>query len=471
MKKLIVISLVFMMLFAFVACSGEPGGTSGGGGGGGGNGSELTPAEQAIKSKYGDDIFYFAEMVDMVASYPEMIQEICGAADAATRTAMVNTYNSYSTQFTVSNASATGLTVEGSDGGDHVKVVITNVKFSNPKGQWVSFDADITVSGSFNATAKVSLEVYLSNGSLTITDGRYNSTNFGQGTNNNLKATQCLQEIQALDDEGNGNGNYGGNNGGQNQNPYNPGQTIPGDDWVDGTASLPAITAHDIITAYEKLDFKVFIKENNLETPFYEYGRIGNNQVWAKRWCEADPTYEIEEFYTMIALDRNPGVQISYTNPDTGKTATSDYVTYMESGYSSNWTKADGSFYNPDGASNWHEAVVYWLYDDVDIFSEEYAEYPYADYAGGEYYHYSDLVKPYTPTYLQYYNGKYKILAQKATIDFVTCTVYRYRDELFYIADEYNHICMKHSRLDYQGNEQTVFEVVNLSFTPSWPVK
>ena len=80
-------------------------------------------------------------------------------------------------------------------------------------------------------------------------------------------------------------------------------------------------------------------------------------------------------------------------------------------------------------------------------------------------------LKPYTPTYLQYYNGKYKIQAQKATIDFVTCTVYRYRDELFYIADEYNHICMKHSRLDYQGNEQTVFEVVNLSFTPSWPVK
>ena len=83
MKKLIVISLVFMMLFAFVACSGEPGGTSGGGGGGNGNGSELTPAEQAIKSKYGDDVFYFAEMADMAASYVDMVTEICGAADAA----------------------------------------------------------------------------------------------------------------------------------------------------------------------------------------------------------------------------------------------------------------------------------------------------------------------------------------------------------------------------------------------------
>ena len=54
MKKLIAFSLILVMLFAFVACSGEPGGKTNGGGGG--NGSELTPAEQAIKSKYGDDI-------------------------------------------------------------------------------------------------------------------------------------------------------------------------------------------------------------------------------------------------------------------------------------------------------------------------------------------------------------------------------------------------------------------------------
>ena len=461
MKKLIVISLVFMMLFAFVACSGDPGS---GGGGGGGNSSELTPAEQAILNKYGEDIFYFAEMADMVASYVDMVTEICGAADAASRTAAVNMYNQYSPDFKVSNASATGLTVEGSDGGDHIKVVITNAAFSNPKGQWVSFDADITVSGSFNATAKVSLEIYLSNGSLTITGGSYKTTSFAQGTNNNLKAYQCLQEIQALDENGNSQGQ--GGQGGQGQGGY-PGT---GDQWTDGTDFLPAITASEIITAYEGLDFKVFIHENNPEIPFYEYGRIGSNQVWAKRWCEADPTYDIEEFYTMIAVDRSPGVQITYTNPDTGKTVTSDYVTYMESDYSSNWTEADGSFYNPDGSSNWHEAVVFWLYDDVDIFSEAYAQYPYADYAGGEYYHYSDLLRPYTPVY-QTYNGKYKKQAQKAVIDQVTCTVYRYMYDLFYIADEYNHICMKHSRLDSQGNEQTVFEVVNLSFTPTWPVK
>ena len=465
MKKLIVISLVFMMLFAFVACNSEAGGQSGSGSG------EMSPAEQAILNKYGEDIFYFAELADMAASVGEPLEEICGAANDSARTAIVSQYSAFGIQ--ISNTSATTASFTWTEDGITVTIDASNVGIVPSKGlnDSMSYDASVTVSGKENHSATVSLELDLVNNTTTITKGKYKAITFGTGSNDLKKANDCLKEIQALDDEGNGNGNYGGNNGGQNQNPYNPGQTIPGDDWVDGTASLPAITAHDIITAYEKLDFKVFIKENNLETPFYEYGRIGNNQVWAKRWCEADPTYEIEEFYTMIALDRNPGVQISYTNPDTGKTATSDYVTYIESGYSSNWTKADGSFYNPDGASNWHEAVVYWLYDDVDIFSEEYAEYPYADYAGGEYYHYSDLVKPYTPTYLQYYNGKYKILAQKATIDFVTCTVYRYRDELFYIADEYNHICMKHSRLDYQGNEQTVFEVVNLSFTPSWPVK
>ena len=465
MKRIVSVLMVLVLLFAFVACNSEAGGQSGGGSG------EMSPAEQAILNKYGEDIFYFAELADMAASVGEPMEEICGAANDSARASVVSMYSAFGIQ--ISNTSDTTASFTWTEDGVTVTIDASNVSIVPSKGlnDSMSYDAAVTVSGKENHSATVSLELDLVNNTTTITKGKYKTITFGTGSNDLKKANDCLKEIEALDDEGNGNGNNGGYNGGQNQNPYDPGQTIPGDDWVDGTASLPAITAHEIITAYEGLDFKVFIHENNSEIPFYEYGRIGNNQVWAKRWCEADPTYDIEEFYTMIALDRNPGVQISYTNPDTGNTVTSDYVTYEESAFSSNWTEADGSFYNPDGSSNWHEAVVYWLYDDVDIFSEEYAEYPYADYAGGDYYHYSDLLKPYTPTYLQYYNGKYKIQAQKATIDFITCTVYRYRNELFYIADEYNHVCMKHSRLDLQGNEQTIFEVVNLSFTPSWPVK
>ena len=58
MKKLITLSLVFVMLFAFVACDGEAGGKTNGGGNGGSG--ELTPAEQAIMNKYGEDTFYLA---------------------------------------------------------------------------------------------------------------------------------------------------------------------------------------------------------------------------------------------------------------------------------------------------------------------------------------------------------------------------------------------------------------------------
>ena len=467
MKKLIVISLVFMMLFAFVACNSEAGGQSGGGGGG--NGSELTPAEQAIKSKYGDDIFYFAEMVDMVASYPEMIQEICGAADAATRTAMVNTYNSYSTQFTVSNASATGLTVEGSDGGDHVKVVITNVKFSNPKGQWVSFDADITVSGSFNATAKVSLEVYLSNGSLTITDGRYNSVSFGQGTNNNLKATQCLQEIQALDDEGNGNGNNGGYNGGQGgQGGQGGGSQEPGqtEQWTDGTAYLPK-TAYEIINTMEAKNFEVTIRKTMYMEGLYYwfvYGRLNDNQVWAKRYDEYPAQYQQEPQYDMIALDRIAEHQFQRQ----GAEKVSDYLVYEDNAYSDAWTTAYPTYYNEQ---DWHDAVLFWVYDDEDIFALEYStENPSADYLGGIFEHYALMLKPYTPYNREIANGKYKILDGKKTVAGQTCTVYQYQQYYYYISDLYG-ICMKESYIDANKGEVATWEVTKFTLSPTWPVE
>ena len=461
MKKLIVISLVFMMLFAFVACNSEAGGQSGGGGG---NGSELTPAEQAIKSKYGDDIFYFAEMVDMVASYPEMIQEICGAADAATRTAMVNTYNSYSTQFTVSNASATGLTVEGSDGGDHVKVVITNVKFSNPKGQWVSFDADITVSGSFNATAKVSLEVYLSNGSLTITDGRYNSTNFGQGTNNNLKATQCLQEIQALDENGNSQGGQGGQ-GGQGQG-QEPGQ---GTTWTDGTDSLTK-TASQILTTLEGMNFEVTIrKAMGMEgmNYWFVYGRIDDNLVWAKRYDEYPEMFQTEPQYDMVAMDGIEEHQFQGMYDD----QISDYLLYEDNGDSDAWDTADTFVYHDDdGSRNWYDAYLYWFYDGEDIFDPEYSTvYPNADFLGGIFEHYALMLKPYTPYNLQLANGKYKIQAGKKTVAGLTCTVYQYQQYYYYISDLYG-ICMKESYIDANKGEVATYEVTKFTTSPTWPV-
>ena len=477
MKKLIMFSLILVMLFAFVACSGEPGGNSGGGGGG--NVSELTPAEQAIKSKYGDDIFYFAEMADMAASYVDMVTEICGAADAESINATVNMYNQYSQNFTVSDASATGLTVEGSDGGDHIKVVITNAAFSNPKGQWVSFDADVTVSGSFNATAKVSLMIYLSNGSMTITYGRYNSITFDQGTPNNVKAQQCLQEIQALDENGNsqGQGGQGGQGQGQGQDP---GQ---GATWTMGTASLPSHTAQEIALALEAMDYYVLIEEpqggvgvkEGGVSYFYEYGLIHGegseaNQVWAKRWDALPAQYGQESQYDMIALDRRPGVQ--FEDPYTHEL--SDYIYYESDAYSDAWYGPEtGVYHDEDGSRNWHDAVVYWVYDGEDIFSDAYAQSGgyNATYAGGIFYHYSDLVKPYTPMLLSEYNGKYEKLSQKAVVADLQCTVYRYADELYYIADseDFYNICLKHTWLA-QGKEYVIFEVQDIHTFPKWPV-
>ena len=477
MKRIVSVLMVLVLLFAFVACSGEPGGSSGGGGNG--NGSELTPAEQAIKSKYGDDVFYFAEMADMAASYVDMVRDICGAADATARDAEVNMYNQYVQGLTVSKASATGLTVEGSDGGDHIKVVITNVAFSNPKGQWVSFDADITVSGSFNATGKVSLEIYLSNGSMTITDGRYNSVNFGQGTPNNLKAQQCLQEIQALDENGNNQGQGGQGEGGQGGSQGQCGQG-QGEEWTVGTASLPAHTAQEIALALEGMDYYVLIEEpqgmagvsEGGVSYFYEYGIIhgeGNEpqQLWAKRWDELSMQ---ESEYDMVAMDRTPENQLF----DEDEQKMSDLIIYEDYGGENLWTLPETFFYHDEsGSRNWHEFVVDWVYEGEDIFSDEYAQSGgyNATYAGGEFYHYSDLLKPYRPDLLSQYNGKYEILSQKAIVADLQCTVYRYAGELYYIADseDFYNICLKHTWL-VQGKEYVMFEVKEIHTFPNWPV-
>ena len=50
MKRIVSVLMVLVLLFAFVACNSEAGGQSGGGSG------EMSPAEQAILNKYGEDI-------------------------------------------------------------------------------------------------------------------------------------------------------------------------------------------------------------------------------------------------------------------------------------------------------------------------------------------------------------------------------------------------------------------------------
>ena len=488
MKKLIVISVVFMMLFAFVACNSEAGGQSGGGGGG--NGSELTPAEQAIKSKYGDDVFYFAELADMAASYSEGVASICGATDDTERAYYVSMYANYG--ITVTNATGTTVSFSGTDDGVTVKADITN--YSSSKGMYgsISYDADVTVSGKENLSAQVSLEIDLDNNTTTITKGKFKAVTFGTGSQALQQANQCLQEIQALDENGNSQGQGGqqGQGGAQGEGGQGQGGSQgqggqgQGEEWTMGTASLPAHTAREIALAMEGMDFYVLIEEpqgmagvsEGGVSYFYEYGIIhdaksGNDvQLWAKRWDEMPAQYGQESQYDMIAMDRTPEHQI----PDLYEPEkTSDYI-YYESDYTDNWVGPDTALYHDDsGSRDWHDAVVFWLYDGEDIFAEEYAQdTANANYAGGIYYHYSDLVKPYTPLLLAKYNGNYEILSQKAVVADLQCTVYRYADELYYIADsaDFYNICLKHTWL-VQGKEYVMFEVKELHTFPAWPVK
>ena len=461
MKKLLVILLLFMMLFAFVACNDEAGSGSGSGNG------EMTPAEQAIMNKYGEDVFYFAEMADIAASYVDMIEEVCGAEDAAARTAAVNMYNQYITNFSISNASATGLTVEGSDGGDHIKVVISKVSFSAPKGLngGLSYDADITVSGSYSATAQVSLEIDLVNNTTTITNGKFKAITFGTGSDDLKKANDCLQEIQALDENG--------NNGGQNPSPYNPNPSSPepgqGDQWTDGTDSLTK-TASQILTTMEGMNFEVTIRKAmgmDGMNYWFVYGRLNDNQVWAKRYDEYPPQFEEELQYDMIAMDRIEEHQFYSEWAE----QMSDYIYYEDNAYSDAWTAPDTGCYHEDGSKNWHEAVVFWLYDDEDIFDPDYStEYPYADYLGGVYEHYALMLKPYTPYNLQLANGKYKIRDGKSTVAGLTCTVYQYKNYYYYISDLYG-ICVKESYIDANKGEVATYEVTNFTTEPTWPVE
>lgn len=473
MRKLLAVLSLVLILLAFVACSDDAGGS----GNGNSSPSGMSAAEQKIFNKYGQDVFYFAELADIAASNAELVEEICGAEEAE-RAAIISMYSSFGIQIT--NASGTTVSFRLVEEGNTITVDITNVHIEPSKGlnDSISYDADISVSGKESHSAQVSLEIDLVNNTTTITQGRYKTIVFGTDSDALSNANNCLKEIMALDDGGEGSGS-----GPYNPGPYNPGPG-QGDEWTMGTDSLPAHTAREIALALEGMDYYVLIEEpqgaagvnEGGASYFYEYGLIHGDgseavQVWAKRWDELPAEYMQESQYDMIALDRIPAHQ--FEDPD--EHVISDYIYYEDNAYSDAWYgPVTGVYHDEDGSRNWHDAVVYWVYEGEDIFSEEYAQSGglYATYAGGEFYHYSDLVKPYTPALLNEYNGKYEKLARKAIVAGLQCSIYRYAGELYYIADseDFYNICLKHTWLA-QGKEYVMFEVQDIHTLPVWPVE
>ncbi|MBQ9811574.1 MAG: hypothetical protein IJM52_10480, partial [Spirochaetales bacterium] len=296
MRKLLAVLSLVLILLAFVACSDDAGGS----GNGNSSPSGMSAAEQKIFNKYGSDVFYFAELADIVASNAELVEEICGAEESG-RAAIVSMYSSFGMQIT--NASGTAVSVSWTEEGVTVSIDFTNVSIEPSKGlnDSISYDADISISGKESQSAQVSMEIDLVNNTTTITQGRYKTIVFGTGSEALSNANNCLQEIMALDDSGEGSG----------ADPYNPGPG-QGDEWTMGTDSLPAHTAREIALALEGMDYYVLIEEPQGGVGvnaggvsyFYEYGLIHGDgseavQVWAKRWDELPAKYEQESQYDM----------------------------------------------------------------------------------------------------------------------------------------------------------------------------
>ena len=474
MKKLITLSLVLVMLFAFVACDGEAGGKTNGGGNGGSG--ELTPAEQAIMNKYGEDTFYLAELASTAGSYSDLILDICGAASDQARQSAVTKWSQFG--FQISNATAKTLTVEYNEmAGDSFTLIVTNVaiKPSAAAAEVIDFDVDFTVvSKEGTLKAVMSIEVDLVNGYTKIVKATFRGTTYATNSQATDKVNQCIQEIDALDENGNG-GNNGGQGGQQGQGG-SQGQGGAGQDqgesetWTDGTDSLSK-TAYQILTTMEGMNFEVTIRKAMGMAGlnyYFVYGRLDDNQVWAKRYDEYPAQFQQEPQYDMIAMDRIPGHQFE----DPYEHVLSDYIYYESDAYSNAWAAPDtGIYHEDDGSRDWHEAVVFWLYGDEDIFSEAYAtENPNADYLGDIFEHYALMLKPYTPYNLQLANGKYKVQAGKKTVAGLTCTVYQYQNYYYYISDLYG-LCVKESYLDGNGSEVATFEVTNFTTSPTWPVR
>lgn len=470
MKKLITLSLVFVMLFAFVACDGEAGGKTNGGGNGGSG--ELTPAEQAIMNKYGEDTFYLAELASTAGSYSDLLLEICGAASDQARQSAVTKWSQYG--FQITNATAKTLTVEYTNmAGESFTFIATNVTFkpSAAAAEVIDFDVDLTVvakEGTLKAV--MSIEVNLVNGYTKIVKATFRGTTYATNSQATDKVNQCIQEIEALDENGN-NGGQGGQQGqGGSQGQGGAGQDQgEGETWTDGTDSLSK-TAYQILTTMEGMNFEVTIRKAMGMAGlnyYFVYGRLDDNQVWAKRYDEYPESIPEEPQYDMIAMD---GIE-DHQYIDPYEKEMSDYIYYESNAYSNAWSASDTGFYHDDESPrNWHEAVVFWLYDDEDIFSETYStEYPNADYLGGIFEHYALMLKPYTPYNLTLANGKYKIQAGTKTVAGLTCTVYQYKNYYYYISDLYG-LCVKETYLDGNGSEVATFEVTNFTTSPTWPV-
>ena len=445
MKRIVSVLMVLVLLFAFVACNSEAGGQSGGGSG------EMSPAEQAILNKYGEDIFYFAELADMAASVGEPMEEICGAANDSARASVVSMYSAFGIQ--ISNTSATTASFTWTEDGVTVTIDASNVSIVPTKGlnDSMSYDAAVTVSGKENHSATVSLELDLVNNTTTITTGKYKTSTFGTGSNDLKKANDCLKEIEALDDEGNGN------NGGQN--PYNPGQGQGGggggsqepgqtQTW-DGKDSIP-YNGETVLQYLRMGIYKYQIKYVEYELAgdtrqYYEYtyGQYGGDFVWATRRDYVDPSIdpEFEPQFDGCGMDKDTSHQVYLENEDD----TSDYLVFETNQDTGEWGFDMGFTYDED--EDWDDAYGVWI--DDDIFQQL-----------------SDLLYPYSAIG-QYYNGQYKKLTKTATICGRACDIYQYMNDFLYIDSE--GLCLRWTMLDNSQKEQIYFTVTEFDTNISDP--
>ncbi len=438
MKKLIVLSLVVVTLFAFIACKGEPGGKTGGGSG------EMSAAEQAILNKYGEDIFYFAELADIAASSGELVEEIC-SADASERAAIVSMYSSFGMQ--ISNASATTVSVRWTEEGTTVTVDYTNVNIEPSKGlnDSISFDADVSVSGNESYSAQVSLEIDLVNNTTTITKGRYKTIVFGSDSQALQQANECLKEIEALDESGNST------NPDNSDNPNNPNPVVPnpGQAWV-GEDSIPFVD-NDVLDFLTNMIGKFEIKFVEYVTPGndsyyneYTYGQYGDNYAWATRrdYCSPQLDPDFEPQFDGVGLDRDPGHQVHIPAQDN---AMSDYLCFEQNMGNGEW------FFNMaftyDEEEDWNSVYGSWLDNEIYMYFS-YLLYPYSEIG-------------------KICNGRYKRLNGTAQICGFTCTRYQYVNDILYI-DE-NGLCLRWTKLDNSGKEQIKYTVTKFDTTDAEP--
>lgn len=434
MRKLLAVLSLVLILLAFVACSDDAGGS----GNGNSSPSGMSAAEQKIFNKYGQDVFYFAELADIAASNAELVEEICGAEESG-RAAIISMYSSFGLQIT--NASGTTVSFRLVEDGNTITVDITNVHIEPSKGlnDSISYDADISVSGKESHSAQVSLEIDLVNNTTTITQGRYKTIVFGTDSEALSNANNCLKEIMALDEGGedSGSGPY---------NPYSPG---PGQAW-DGKDSIPyidSVVLNHLTEGISKFKIKYVeypVPGSDVTYNEYTYGQYLNNIAWATRrdYCDSEYDPEFEPLFVGAGIDRDPGHQMIIVYQDN---AVSDYLCFEQDNDTGDW-----SFNMPftyDEEEDWYDAYGTWLDND---------EFRYFSYL---LYPYSEIGKT--------YNGQYKKLSGTVEICGRTCDKYQYVNDTLYIDDE--GLCLRWTVMDGKGKEQIKFTVTEFDTTVATP--